>query len=89
MSNTIWKAALKPIDIQEVMLPKGARILCAREQYDSVCIWYLCDQTAELEPHKIAIVGTGAPAPDDKDANYLGTAVMPRLGLVLHVFEKI
>lgn len=30
--KTIWKATLPPTDIQEIEVPDGSRILCAREQ---------------------------------------------------------
>lgn len=82
---TIWKETIRPIHEQEVMLPKGAEILCAREQWEQPCIWFRCDPMAEKEPRKIAIAGTGHAAPDGR---YLGTAMLQNGALVLHVFEQ-
>lgn len=86
MNKTIWKAALEPTDVQEIDVPTGATMLCAREQYEQVCVWFMCDPSAPIERRKIAIVGTGHPAPDD--GQYLGTASLHGGRLMLHVFAK-
>lgn len=86
---TIWKETIKPVAVQEVMLPKGAEILCAREQWEQPCIWFRCDPMAQKEPRKIAICGTGHAAPEGGESRYLGTALLQRGALVLHVFEQI
>lgn len=56
---TIWKTVLRPTDVQDVELPKGAQIICAREQLDDICIWYRCDPEAPKELRRFAIHGTG------------------------------
>jgi hypothetical protein len=81
----IWKTVLQLVDVQEIALPAGAEILCAREQFEQVCIWYRCDPKATPEPRKIAIVGTGNPAPSI-DGKYLGTASLRGGQLMFHVF---
>lgn len=90
MSLVIWKQMLKPTDVQEIEVPAGARMLCAREQAEQVCVWFRCDPDPTIAKVKrtIAIVGTGHPAPEYQDAAYLGTAVLLHGALVLHVFEK-
>lgn len=87
MSKTIWKATLQPADVQELMVPSGAEFLCAREQHEHICVWYRCDPTAPLQPRKLAIVGTGNPAPDG-DGRYLGMASLLGGQLIFHVFEQ-
>jgi hypothetical protein len=85
---TIWKKVLQPTDVQDVMVPAGAEMLCAREQFEHICVWFRCDPNAPTEPRRIAIVGTGHPAPSDED-RYLGTASLQGGTLIFHVFERV
>jgi hypothetical protein len=87
--KTIWKATLLGTDIQEIEVPDGSRILCAREQAEQVCIWFICDPDAAKVKRTILIFGTGHEAPADADANYLGSTILHHGALVLHVFEKL
>lgn len=88
MTNcTIWKIALKDMGRQEIPVPVGAELLCAREQFEDICIWFRCDSSKPLEKRAIAVVGTGHPAEDDW--HYLGTASLRGGNLIFHVFERI
>jgi hypothetical protein len=82
--RTIWKATLLPFGTQEIEVPQGAEMLCAREQGDEMCVWYRCDPVAPKEQRRIAICGTGHPAPDGR---YLGTCALDGGTLQFHVFE--
>jgi hypothetical protein len=84
MNRTIWKATLGATDVQEIDVPIGAEMLCAREQHEGICVWFRCDPNAGREKRKIAIVGTGHPAP--ADGRYLGTASLHGGRLMFHVF---
>lgn len=84
MNRTIWKATLKPADVQEIEVPVGAELLCAREQHETICVWFRCNPDAPKESRKIAIVGTGHPTP--ADGRYLGTASLRGGQLMFHVF---
>lgn len=84
MNRTIWKQALPMADVQEIEVPVGAEFLCAREQFDTICVWFKCDPGVAKEKRKIAIVGTGHPAP--ADGHYLGTASLHGGQLMFHVF---
>lgn len=86
MSQTIWKTILKPETVQRVVVPAGAEILCAREQYDDICIWYRCDPHAPKETRSIAVIRTGTAAPDD--GRFLGTASLRGGALMFHMFER-
>ena len=88
MQQTIWKTVLKPIDVQEIEVPTGAELLCAREQYEQICVWYRCDPDASKERRTIAIVGTGHPAPNG-EGHYIGTASLHGGNLMFHVFERV
>lgn len=88
--RSVWKSELQITDIQRVQIPEGAHILCAREQGDSVCIWYECDVDAPLGWRTIGIRGTGYPLGDDPTkVAYLGTAVTDGGKLVWHVYEVL
>jgi hypothetical protein len=87
MISTIWKATLDLRGVQDVTVPEGAEILTAREQHGQVCIWFKCDPFAAKVARRIALVGTGHPAPPD--GRYLGSAHLDGGHLVLHVFERV
>lgn len=82
--RTIWKATLLRIITQDIEVPTGAEMLCAREQHDEMCVWYRCDPEAPKERRTIAICGTGHRAPDGR---YLGTCALQGGTLQFHVFE--
>lgn len=84
MKRTVWKTVLKPLDVQNLEVPVGSEMLCAREQHEEICIWYRCDPDAKSEKRKIAIVGTGNPTPED--GRYIGTASLRGGQLIFHVF---
>lgn len=85
MYCTVYKTQLQVTDVQDVLLPVGSEVLCAREQHGLVCIWYRCDSGASMEPRRFSIIGTGNPAP--RDGKYLGTAALYSGNIMLHVFE--
>lgn len=82
--RTIWKIVLQAADVQEVEVPAGAEFLCAREQRNDICVWFRCDQSNPVEKRKIAIVGTGHPAPED--GRFIGTASLRGGEFMFHVF---
>lgn len=84
MQRTVWKSKLQPMPVQEIEVPTGAEMLCAREQGDHMCVWYRCDPKAPKERRLIAICGTGYTAPAGR---YLGTCALDGGALQFHVFE--
>lgn len=85
--NTIWKYRLDN-PVNEVSMPRGARILSVDEQDAKVTVWAAVDLTAEEETRTLYVVGTGNPMPEDA-GEFLGTAVCMRGMLVFHVFERV
>lgn len=86
MNLTIWKATLKALDVQEVEVPESAEFLTAREQNETLCVWFRCDPSRRLTKRRIAVCGTGHPAPSD--GRYIGTGFLMGGQLVFHVFER-
>lgn len=86
MGYTIWKAALKAVDLQDIDVPENAELLTARDQYEQLCVWFKCDPSKPMNKRRIAIVGTGHPAPEG--GRYVGTGFLMGGQLVFHVFER-
>lgn len=84
--KTIWKQILKAADVQQIEVPRGAEMLCAKEQFEQICVWFRCDPAEPFELRSISVAGTGHPA--TPDGRYLGTASLQGGQLMFHVFEK-
>jgi hypothetical protein len=82
---TVWKAALRPVEVQDIDVPAGAELLCAREQGNDICVWFRCDPNAASKKRRVAVVGTGHAAPSE--GRYLGSALLGGGAFVFHVFE--
>ena len=39
--KSIWKQYLKVQDVQKILLPKGAKILCVQVQKGIPCLWFI------------------------------------------------
>lgn len=87
MAMTIWKATLSALNIQDIDVPEGAEILTARDQHNEICVWFKCDPSKPCTKRRIAICGTGHPAPEID--RYIGTGFLYGGQLVFHVFERV
>lgn len=88
MTPTIWKTVLKPSDEQEISVPVGAKLLSAREQHETICVWFQCYPVPDREKRTIRICGTGHDAPPfGNDWRFLGTASLSEGRYIFHVFE--
>ena len=85
--QTIWKAALTAQTRQEVMMPRNASIMYAREQAGDICIWFKCDPSEPTIPRVISVFGTGYVFDGEHLGAYLGSAHLNGGDLVFHVFE--
>jgi hypothetical protein len=87
----IWKFPLKVTDVQDIRMPQGANILCVQAQFDSPCIWALCDENAPTKNRTIYIYGTGHEVLEkhvhDCSETYIGTFQLFGGTAVFHVFE--
>lgn len=73
----------------DIEMPKGARILTAREQHDTICVWAEVDTAQQTERRRFEVFGTGHPMREDMGISreYIGTAILEGGALVLHVYE--
>lgn len=83
--KTIWKFRLKPADIQDVEMPKGATILTVGWQSHDAVLWAMVDTMEFLtEMRKIEMFWTGEPM-STRQRRYIGTVTDGNM--VWHVFE--
>lgn len=87
---TVWKFTV-PVNVLSAMatnlvrIPKGARLLHAREQGKDFAMWFEVDPDAPTEPHHYQLFGTGTGCPTR--GVYVGTGVYAEGSLVIHVYE--
>ncbi len=81
-----YRLALKPI--QEVTMPKGARILHFGNQYEFLTIWAEVDSDAPFVQRYFQIVATGGHFPEP-EYNYIGTATFNGGNHVWHLYEEL
>lgn len=84
IKQTIWKFPLEITGVQEVRLPRGAKIISVANQNGVICLWAMVAPDSPLEPRIIFIYGTGHPLPEDS-GRFLGSVLQDPF--VWHVFE--
>lgn len=87
MAVMIYKAVLTATEVQDIEVPEDAELLTAAAQNEQLCIWFKCDPTKPPSKRRIAVCGTGHPAPEE-GVRYIGTGFLMGGQLVLHVFER-
>lgn len=87
MPYTIWKVVLKATDVQDIEVPANAELLTARDQLEQICVWFKCNPNNPMTKRRVAIIGTGHPAPEG--ARYVGTGFLHGGQFVFHVFEDV
>lgn len=85
--DTIWKFPLTLTDVQEIILPAGARLLTVQLQDNVPCLWALVNDYIGLtQVRTIEIHGTGNPIEGNHQRRYIATFQQPPF--VWHVFER-
>ena len=87
--KTIYKYKVRQVEMVEVEMPVGARILTAQAQGMHIWIWAIVDtEVKDQEIRKLAVLKTGQEVTMDTDAMvHLGSVQFDEGGLVYHVFE--
>jgi len=85
----IYKYDLVLTSQQSIYLPLHTKILCAKEQYNSIVIYAEIDtDVMDEEFVEFIIVGTGHPVPD-LNMKYIDTVLLDDGRLVWHVYKII
>lgn len=83
----IFKYSLVGENVQDLALPRGARIIAAQTQYGGVCLWAIVEPDAPTEYRRVVVIQTGHPLPDNiADFTHVGTVQVGTGPLVVHVF---
>jgi len=85
--NTVYKYEIDVMGVLTFEMPKGAEVLCIREQFGRPKMWAKVDDSQPLEKRSFAIVGTGNPIPRASTSKYIGTFFHLEGRFVGHVFE--
>ena len=85
----VWKYELSITDDQTVVMPRGAKILSAQNQYEKVTIWALVNEYESItEKVHFHIAGTAHPLPKNP-MEFIDTIQLSEGKLVLHVFKVL
>lgn len=88
MKKVVYKYKLQVADIQQVILPAGAQILCIKMQNGEVCLWALVNPEEKYdEAVKIRCAGTGHLITENVE--YIDTVMMLDGALVFHFFKVV
>lgn len=87
--KTIYKYRIEAENPYTLKMPKGAKVLTAAAQGDSVQIWAEVDPRAETEDRTFETFPTGSEMVEDMgiERAYVNTVFMD--WLVFHVYERI
>ena len=85
MRLQIWKFPLRVSEEPfSIKMPKGAKILCAKNVGGTLCLYAVCDVEAEFEERSFRCIGTVWETSNVLE-KYIGTIV--DLPFVWHFFE--
>lgn len=90
MNKQVWKYKLSP-DKTTYDIPKNAKILCAMNQYNELCIWAEVNPEAETEERVIEVFGTGHTISYDigTERKYISSVSLDGGLFIFHVYERI
>ncbi len=82
----IYKYILETTDLQEIVMPVGAEILCVQTQNDTPCVWARVNPEALTCSRKFLIFGTGHDISVDP-GRCVGTYQLSGGSLIFHLYE--
>jgi hypothetical protein len=85
--KTIHKYPFAAADQIEIDMPKGAELLCVREQHETLCLWALVDTNQPPYSRTLLMYGTGHDLDNTNTEKYVGTVFEAGGHLVWHVFD--
>lgn len=86
---TAWKYKLEKIDVQDIDIVKGGRILSVANQDEKAVMYVFVDQDeTKRERIRVIIAGTGHPRDDIDGTKYIGTLLFFGGAEVYHFFVE-
>ena len=89
MTRKIYKYPLAIEPHQEVTMPRGAKVLCFMNQYETPVLWAEVDPDERAETRLFHLVGTGHEVTPQQELVYIGTASFRGGGLMWHLYECV
>lgn len=91
--KTIYKYKLQITSVQQIQLPKEAKILCVQVQHGESQLWAEVDTDLPPEARTIEIFGTGYSIPQvpqeiGQNRRYISTFQMENGTLIFHAYER-
>ncbi len=83
----VWKFPLQVADVQQVLMPQGARLLTVQVQDDTPCLWAVVDPASRPVVRWIHTAGTGHTWPAKSLSEHISTYQLHGGALVFHVFD--
>lgn len=84
--NAIWKFQLDVLRVQNVPMPKSARLVHVAAQFEKPCVWAIVNPEEEMEGRQIGILTTGE-LYRESDCIYIGSFMLDGGSFVGHVVE--
>lgn len=81
----IWKFVLPPVDVVDVPMPQGAKILSVQAQGGIPCVWAQVETTNVMEMRRFYVFMTGEEI-DTEHKEYLGTILLRGGSYVIHIY---
>lgn len=86
--QSVHKYTIPVKDYFSLNLPKGAKVLTVREQYNEPQLWALVEKGVSTEKRNFRLAGTGHLIEEAPDTlNYIGTFQLDGGDYIGHVFE--
>lgn len=85
----VYKYPVEISDIQTINLPLGAQILSVQVQNGSPYIWACVNPSADSEPRRFRLYGTGHNIECNNLLKHIGTFQLFGGRLVYHLFEEV
>jgi hypothetical protein len=90
MTYTVWKHTLNIAGgIQEIEVPEDTEFLTAREQGNTIGVWYRCNPNLPMIKRELMVVPTGGDAPSPDNWMFVGMASLEGGRYIFHVFLKL
>ena len=85
--SVVWKYPLRAVELQEIRMPRGAKVLHVAAPRGEPHLWALVDSKAPMEDEPFVVLATGSEF-DATELEHVGTFLLNDGVLVFHVFRR-